>query len=109
MTDLQLPIFIFAVLCAILWRNYRKKQGKKVSWYTDVLIAGGLAFAANFIISFGETVYPSFERSFIEGYKRSSGGTYPGVGTIHSAFAAVIAVFVLILAVLLTVLFFGLR
>jgi hypothetical protein len=43
MTDLTWPIITFAILCALVWRKHREKQGKKVLWYTDLLVARGLA------------------------------------------------------------------
>lgn len=101
MSDLTWPIIIFAILCALVWRKHREKQGKKVSWYTDLLVAGGLAFAGNFMIRFGETFIASFTRSF----KRSSGGADPSTGTVY----LVLAAFFLILAVLVTVFVLGVR
>jgi hypothetical protein len=74
MTDLRWPIIIFAIFCALLWRKYREKQGKKVSWYTDLLVVGGLAFAANFMIGFGETFIPYFTRSWFSDCATFGGG-----------------------------------
>ena len=105
MTHLGWPIIIFAIVCALVWRKHREKQGKRVSWYTDLLVAGGLAFAANFMVGFGETFIPSFTRSFTESYRRSSGGAGPSTGTVY----LVLAAFFLILAVLVTGLVLGLR
>ena len=105
MTDLRWPVIIFAIFCAVLWRKYREKQGKKVSWYTDLLVAGGLAFAANFMIGFGETFIPSFMRAFTESYRRSSGGADPSAGTVYLVLAALF----LVLAALLTGFVLGLR
>ena len=65
MPDLTWAIIVCAILCTLAWGKHREKPGKKVSWYTDFLIAGGLAFAANFVIGFGESFIPSFMRSFL--------------------------------------------
>jgi hypothetical protein len=105
MSGLTWPIIIFSILCALVWRKHREKQGKKVSWYTDLLVAGGLAFAANFMIGLGETFIPSFTRSFTESYRRSSGGADPSAGTVYLVLAALF----LVLAALLTVFVLGLR
>ena len=105
MPDLTWPVIIVSILCALIWRKYREKQGKKVLWYTDLLVAGGLAFVVNFTIAFAERFIPSFARSFVEAYRRSSGGGDPSTSTVY----LVLAAFFLILAALVTGFILGLR
>lgn len=100
MIDLNWPVILLAILGAVAWRKYREKQGKKVLWYTDLLVAGGLALAASFITGFGESFIPAFTRSFISGFKRSSGGTEPSSLTVYLFLAAVILIPIMLIAVL---------
>lgn len=97
-------VIVIAVLCALAWRKHRSRQGKKVSWYTDLLIAAGIAFVLNFVVGFTEGFGPTFVRSFIQGY-RNSANTEPSTSTVYF----VLGVFYLILAGLLIGFVFGAR
>jgi hypothetical protein len=72
MTDLGWPIIVIAILCAFGWRKHREKRGKKVSWYTDLLVAGGWP-SLRTLLSDSRIASATINCAFVAAHKKNAG------------------------------------